>query len=192
MYKSLIILIIINCFLFSNSNWEVLNKEEVLIKVLKSDYPHCEAELIINHSIDRVLDVVEDIENYKLFFKSVVISDANKQDEVRLAINMPFPFTDRDYTIKFRRLETDSTVSYLYNPIVTEDFPEDKQYVRLIDARGGWTLLRLDNQKTLVTYAWNGDMRGDFPNWAYRKSWTKQGNEIMLDLRKEINKRNSK
>ena len=116
----------------------------------------------------------------------------NQFNEVRLAINMTFPFTDRDYTIKFRRLETDSTVSYLYNSIVTEDFPEDEKYVRLIDARGGWTLLKLGNEKTLVTYVWNGDMRGDFPNWAYRKSWIKQGNEIMLDLRDEIKKRNSK
>ena len=39
---------------------------------------------------------------------------------------------------------------------------------------------------------WNGDMRGDFPNWAYNRSWVKQGNEIMLDLRDEIKKRNSK
>ena len=132
MKKYVIILLIINCFLIADSNWEVLNKEEVLIKVLKSDYPHCKAELLINHPMDRVLDVVEDIKNYKLFFKSLIISDTNEQDEVRLAINMPFPFTDRDYTIKFRRLENDSTVSYLYNPIVTEDFPEDKKYIRLI------------------------------------------------------------
>ena len=192
MKKYVIILLIINCFLIADSNWEVLNKEEVLIKVLKSDYPHCKAELLINHPMDRVLDVVEDIKNYKLFFKSLIISDTNEQDEVRLAINMPFPFTDRDYTIKFRRLETDSTVSYLYNPIVTEDFPEDKNYIRLIDARGGWTLLKLDSKKTLVTYEWNGDMRGSFPNWAYSKSWIKQGTEIMLDLRDEIKKRNSK
>ena len=192
MKKYIIILFFINHLLIADSNWEVLNDDEVLIKVLKSDYPHCKAELVINHPINEVLDVVENIENYKLFFKSLVISDSNEQDEVRLAINMPFPFMDRDYTIKFRRLKTDSTVNYLYDPIVTEDFPEDKRYIRLIDAKGGWTLLKLDNEKTLVTYAWNGDMRGDFPSWAYNRSWIKQGNEIMLDLRDEIKKRNSK
>ena len=53
MKKYVIILFIINCFLIADSNWEVLNREEVLIKVLKSDYPHCEAELVINHSIYR-------------------------------------------------------------------------------------------------------------------------------------------
>ena len=41
-------------------------------------------------------------------------------------------------------------------------------------------------------YDWNGDMRGNFPNWAYSQAWIRQGREIMLDLREEINKRNSK
>ena len=62
MNKYIIILLIINCFLIADSSWEVLNKEEVLIKVLKSDYPHCIAELVINQSMDRVLDVVGRLE----------------------------------------------------------------------------------------------------------------------------------
>ena len=40
-----------------------------------------------------------------------------------------------------------------------------------------------------VIYKWNGDMKGNFPNWAYQKAWLTQGNEIMLNLRKEVNKR---
>ena len=51
---------IINSFLFANSNWEVLKNKEVLIKVLKDDYPHCRTELVINYPIDRVLDVIEE------------------------------------------------------------------------------------------------------------------------------------
>ena len=192
MYKNLIILIIVNCFLFSNTNWEVLKDKDVLIKTFKGDYPHCRAEIIIKYPMGKVLDVIEDVENYKFFFKSITVSDTNNDNAVRLAINMPFPFTDRDYTVKFKRLEDKNSVNYLYEPIVTEDFPEDEKYIRLIDARGGWTLISLNDSSTLVTYDWNGDMRGDFPNWAYNQAWIRQGNEIMLDLRKEINKRNSK
>ena len=192
MNKITMILIIANCFLFANPNWEILQDKEILIKVLKTDYPQCKTELIINHPIDRVLNVIEDVENYKSFFKSITISDINDGDEVRLAINMPFPFTDRDYTIKFKRLEDDNSVSYLYEPIITQNFPEDRKYIRLIDAKGGWRLVLLDDQNTLVTYSWNGDMRGDFPSWSYTKAWIRQGNEIMLDLREEINKRNPK
>ena len=192
MYKSLIILIVINCFLFSNTNWEVLKDKDVLIKTFKGDYPHCRAEIVIKYPMDKVLNVIEDVENYKFFFKSITISDTNDDNEVRLAINMPFPFTDRDYTIKFKRLEANNSISYLYEPIVTENFTEDEKYIRLIDARGGWTLVPIDDNSTLVRYDWNGDMRGVFPSWAYNQAWIRQGNEIMLDLKKEINKRNSK
>ena len=142
--------------------------------------------------MNKVLNVIEDVENYKSFFKSITISDINDMDEVRLAINMPFPFTDRDYTVKFERLEDNNSVSYLYEPIVTQNFPQDKRYIRLINARGGWSLVTLDENSTLVTYDWNGDMRGNFPRWAYTQAWIRQGTEIMLDLREEINKRNSK
>ena len=192
MNKIFIISLIINCFLFSNTNWEVLRDKDVLIKAFIGDYPHCRAELLINYPMDRVLDVIEDVGNYKSFFSSIVISDINEFNEVRLAINMPFPFTDRDYTVKFKRLEDNNSISYLYEPIITQSFPEDRKYIRLIDARGGWTLVSIDNNSTLVMYDWNGDMRGNFPSWAYNKAWIRQGSEIMLDLREEINKRNAK
>ena len=38
----------------------------------------CHAELLINDSIENVLDVIEDVNNYKLFFDSIVISTRNK------------------------------------------------------------------------------------------------------------------
>ena len=193
MNKAITILITINSFLFANTNnWEVLKDKEVLIKVLKTDYPHCRTELVIHEPMDEILNVIEDVENYKFFFSSIVISEINELNEVRLAINMPFPFTDRDYTVKFERLTNHNSISYLYESIITKQFPEDTNYIRLINATGGWTLLSLNNQKTLVTYDWNGDMRGNFPNWAYTQAWIRQGSEIMLDLKKEINQRNSK
>ena len=187
-----IIALFLNCFLFADINWKILKDKEILIKVFKEDYPQCRAEITINHPIDVVLDVIEDVENYKYFFTSIVISDINDSNDVRLAINMPFPFSDRDYTVKFKPVKDDGKVSYLYEPIITEEFPESKDYIRLVDARGGWTLISLDNKNTLVRYEWNGDMRGDFPKWAYSQAWVRQGTEIMLDLKKEINKRNPK
>ena len=57
--------------------------------------------------------------------------------------------------------------------IITGDFPEDKDYIRLLHARGGWILSKIVDKKTLVVDRWNGDMRGDFPKWAYTKAWTK-------------------
>ena len=172
-------------------NWEVLSEEPVFIKVLKSDYPNCQAEIVIDESIDNILKVIEDVNNYKLFFDSIEVSVKNDEGHVRLGIDMPFPFTNRDYTVKFSRSASSSEISYLYNPIVTDNFPIDDDYIRLIEARGGWVLSKINDRKTLVVYKWNGDMRGDFPKWAYSTAWVKQGNEIMLNLEKEVKRRNN-
>ena len=172
-------------------NWEVLSEEPVFIKVLKSDYPNCQAEIVIDESIDNILKVIEDVDNYKLFFDSIEVSVKNDEGHVRLGIDMPFPFTNRDYTVKFSRSVDSNEISYLYNPIVTDNFPLDDNYIRLIEARGGWVLSKINDRKTLVVYKWNGDMRGDFPKWAYSTAWVKQGNEIMLNLEKEVKRRNN-
>ena len=187
-----VILLILN-FLWSsdNINWEVLSEQPVLIKVLKSDYPHCHTELIIDESINDILRVIEDVNNYKLFFDSINISDINDKREVRLGIDMPFPFSNRDYTVKFNRLDEKNKVSYLYDSIIADDFPEDRSYIRLILARGGWILSKIEDKKTLVVYKWNGDMRGNFPQWAYTRAWIKQGNEIILNLEQEVKRRNN-
>ena len=161
--------------------------------LLKEDYPKCSAEIIINQSVKSILDVIEDVGNYKNFFKSIYISNINDNDEVRLAIDMPFPFSDRDYTVKFNRNENEFEVNYWYASIISKDYVLDKNYVRLIDAKGGWNISKNNNDEgVLVTYTWNGDMRGDFPNWAYSKAWVKQGNEILLNLKTEVNRRNNK
>tara|TARA_Y100001970_G_scaffold134911_2_gene166062 strand:+ start:60444 stop:61031 length:588 start_codon:yes stop_codon:yes gene_type:complete len=187
----LYILISFNFLISSNeSDWNILSEEPVLIKVMETHYPHCQAEIIIHETIDNILKVIEDVNSYKLFFDSIVISDMNANGEVRLGIDMPFPFSDRDYTVKFNRLEGDNIISYLYNPIVSENFPLDDNYIRLTEARGGWILTKIKDNKTLVTYKWNGDMRGDFPKWAYSRAWVKQGNEIMLNLKNEVKRRN--
>ena len=192
MVRYFFIIFILNILIASDSmTWEILNEKPILIKVLRSDYPHCEAELIIDESIEAVLNIIKDVNHYKLFFDSINISDMNEEGEVRLGIDMPFPFSNRDYTVKFNRLEEENKISYLYSPIVTNDFPEDKNYIRLVDATGGWILSKQEDNKTLVVYAWNGDMRGDFPKWAYASAWVKQGNEIMLNLEKEVKRRNN-
>ena len=72
---------------------------------------------------------------------------------------MPFPFSNRDYTVKFNRNEDNYEVNYLYESIISNDFTVDDNYVRLTDAKGGWVISKIENPKgVLVTYTWNGDM----------------------------------
>ena len=55
------------------------------------------------------------------------------------------------------------------------------KYVRLVNAAGQWKLISIDG-KTYVYYRWNGELRGDFPDWALTRAWNEQGTEVLLWL----------
>ena len=189
----LFIYIYFNALIAQDNQWKTLQKDPVVIKVIQEEYPKCSAEIFIDSSVENILNVIEDISNYKLFFDSIFISEINDKDEVHLAIDMPFPFSNRDYTVKFNRTEDNYEVNYLYESILSNDFIVNDNYVRLTDAKGGWVISKIENPKgVLVTYTWNGDMKGSFPKRMYSKAWIRQGNEIMLNLEEEVNKRNNK
>ena len=59
----------------------------------------------------------------------------------------------------------------------------------MINAQGGWYINYVDSIHTKVIYRWNGEMLGNFPDWAYTKAWIKQGNEIMSNLNQEVKRR---
>ena len=64
-------------------------------------------------------------------------------------------------------------------------------YIRLTDAAGLWKLDKISSNTTLVTYTWNGQLLGNFPEFGLEKAWITQGNEVLewltLELSKKIN-----
>ena len=196
-----IILLFLLCSLLLSQNiiesWNILQKDSVVIKYKQEKFPICEANMLIHANIQDVLLVVEDLVNYKVFFDSIIISDINDKDEVRLAINMPFPFSDRDYTVKFSKNyvkinNDDKNVNFLYESVISNSYPLDSKYIRLVNAQGGWFINYVDSNYTNIKYQWNGEMLGNFPELAYTKAWIQQGNEIMLNLNDEVQRRKLK
>ncbi|MFH1463060.1 MAG: hypothetical protein ABIO70_01610 [Pseudomonadota bacterium] len=51
--------------------------------------------------------------------------------------------------------------------------------VRLPRAEGQWKLEPAGPSATKVTYTWNGELLGDFPDWALTRAWATQGEEVM-------------
>jgi hypothetical protein len=51
--------------------------------------------------------------------------------------------------------------------------------VRLNNAAGLWVLNSLSPTKTMVTYAWNGELLGNFPDFGLSKAWVTQGTEVL-------------
>ena len=57
--------------------------------------------------------------------------------------------------------------------------PVTEKYVRLINAFGKWELSPTNENETLLVYTWNGELLGDFPEFALKRAWKTQGNEII-------------
>ena len=51
-----------------------------------------------------------------------------------------------------------------------------------------WIIENLNNSQTKVTYLWNGQLLGDFPDWALDRAWRQQGVEVFSWLNKALKK----
>ena len=66
--------------------------------------------------------------------------------------------------------------------------PLEKHYVRLSRSTGEWRLKSIDSTHTEFTYTWNGELLGNFPNWALPRAWKEQGIEVITGFKKAVEK----
>jgi len=92
---------------------------------------------------------------------------------------MPFLLSDRDYVIKYKKNKTQDNWEFTFRAVKHTNAPLEKDYVRLVNAAGKWKLISKDDNQTLVSYTWNGELLGEFPNFALERAWKTQGNEII-------------
>ena len=59
---------------------------------------------------------------------------------------------------------------------------------KLSGAGGGWILHPIDGYTTELTYMWNGELLGKFPDWALTRAWVEQGNEVMTWIQEALQK----
>ena len=170
-----------------NKDWDILQNNSVWIAYTQIDFPLCKATLELDYSVSEILNLIEDVDNYYKIFDSVVKSKLSVDDIVHIAIDLPIPFSDRDYIVKFNKYQDklDTVYSFKTNQKLSQESLND-DYVRLINAKGEWRLTPLKNNKTLVSYMWNGSMEGNFPNWALKNVWKKQGNEVLINLKEAL------
>ena len=83
----------------NDDDWDVVQKKKFWIGYLESDFPWCRGETVVDATMDEVLTVIRDVNNYHTFFKSVFISEINQDNEVHIVFDLPFWLWDRDYTV---------------------------------------------------------------------------------------------
>ena len=172
--------------------WNLLQDNDIIIEYIQNDFPWCKASIKLPYSVDEILVVVENVNDYKEILHSVLYSKKDENDIAHIRINYPFPFTDREYIVKFKKIFDDNDVVYAFstNDKLNENI--DSDYIRLINAQGEWRLSPLNENLTEVSYTWNGELRGDFPSWSLSKAWLRHGNEVLGSLRDKLKDSNEK
>ena len=139
----------------------------------------CKANSIISAPLNQIQEILEDKKNYPNIFKRIEKITIISEDIVHIILDLPFPFYGRDYIIKYTEFQKNYDIIYEFNPVKDSGIPIYKDYVRLINASGQWRLNPIDNNKTEIIYIWNGELLGDFPDWALTTAWETQGKEVI-------------
>ena len=169
------------------NEWIVLQNNGIWIGYAETDYPWCQTKMRFDNSIDEILAIVEDVNNYYQIFDSIVYSILDENDIVHVMVDYPIPFSDRDYVVKFELLYENQDVVYRFKS-EDKNKPYHKDYVRLTNAAGEWRLSPIDENYVEVSYTWNGELKGNFPSWTLTRAWLRQGNEVMNNLNTELSK----
>ena len=168
-------------------NWKILHDDKTWIG-WKNDgkIDWCRTKSVLNAPMIKVRQIIEDKVNYPQIFKRIETTKLITEEIVYISLEMPFPFSDRDYVVKYIQIKEDSDFIYRFYSVVNNEVPLYSDYVRLIRATGEWRLKPLDSKHTEIIYTWNGELLGDFPNWALTRAWKQQGLEVINWIEEEL------
>ena len=170
-----------------HSNWNIIQNDEIWIGWTNyGDFQWCRAKSTLQAPIKSISTIIEDKANYPTVFKRVESVTLITDEIVHIILDMPFPFYGRDYIVSYAQYEENGDSIYRFQSVKNSGIPVHEDYVRLIHAAGEWRLHSLDAENTEVTYTWNGELLGNFPDWALTKAWKTQGDEVLNWLKEAV------
>ena len=171
----------------THSSWEILQDYPIWIGWTEYNESNwCKAKITLHSSVKDISTIIEDKGNYPNVFKRVESVTIITDKIVHIILDMPFPFYGRDYIVSYIRFQEQDDMVYRFTAVENSEIPIYEDYVRLIHAAGEWRLHSLDSSSTEVTYIWNGELLGDFPEWALTRAWETQGEEVLTWLKEAV------
>jgi len=170
-----------------HKEWKIIQDEKIWIGYTETDYPWCKTKSVFNNTIEEILPLIENVNNYYKIFDSLTYSNQDSNKVVHIKVDFPIPFKDRDYIVKFERIFDEKDIIYRFHSIKDSNESSNEKYIRLTNAAGEWRLSPINDNITEVTYIWNGELKGNMFSWTLKKAWLKQGNEIMTNLKDILN-----
>ena len=183
------------CFLFSlilsidisyidnDKSWLQLQNKDIKIYHRKiNNQPYCKASKIFNFKSNQIKSILDDKKNYPKNFKRIMFCDSIYKDIVHIGVKLPFPFNPRDYVVEYKYFEKDGKEYYIYSSVQKSTAKNTSRFIRLPNASGIWLMEPINKYQTKLTYLWQGELLGNFPNWVLQKVWEEQGNELLSQL----------
>ena len=170
-----------------DANWHLLQDYPILIEWINyENFQWCKSTSTLSAPIEVVQKILEDKRNYPNVFKRIEKTTVDEKGNVYIKLDMPFPFSGRDYIVKYSEFYNNDDVIYRFVSVAGSGVPIHEDYIRLIHAAGEWRLHSIDSKNTEVTYIWNGELLGDFPDWALTRAWETQGREVLTWLKDAV------
>ena len=155
-----------------------------------SDLREIKAVGLIMHPIDRVWEVIAEMENYVEFMPYMDRLDILERGESHVVAyhQLDAPLVDpRDYTLKvWWKVDKEKGVYKRYWKVAKGKGPKvNPKFVRVTLADGSWTLQAKGPNKVRATYHLHTDPGGDIPMWLANKA-----NSVSIpDIFKAVRKR---
>ena len=161
-------------------NWNLLQNNSVKIESrIYKGFPISKAETILEHNIEAIANIIKDLDNYPKIFERVTNTHRLGENIVHIILDMPFPFDGRDYIIGYEIFEKVDSWVFSFSSQKNKRNPKIDGHIRLPNAAGVWILNKTSENSTKVTYAWNGELLGSFPDFGLERAWIQQGSEVL-------------
>ncbi|MBI86529.1 MAG: hypothetical protein CMG63_00465 [Candidatus Marinimicrobia bacterium] len=161
-------------------NWNLLQDNSVKIESrIYKGFPISKAETILEHNIEQIANIIKDLDNYPNIFERVTNTRHIGENIVHIILDMPFPFDGRDYIVEYEIIKKIDSWVFTFSALENERNLKIDGHVRLPNAAGVWILDKTSENSTKVTYAWNGELLGNFPDFGLERAWITQGSEVL-------------
>ncbi|QQS50721.1 MAG: START domain-containing protein [Bacteroidota bacterium] len=178
------------------AQWKLEKKEggiEVYTRPVEgSEYKEFKAEMVLDCSMDAILELLKDADNFYKWLHNCKSSKLLKRIDHTLQYNytvteLPFPFDNRDMIFKAQ-----FSVSNGIHKISLEGTPnyiqEQTNLVRMKDAKGSWIFTPLDDSKIKVSYQLWVDPGGAIPAWLSNLKVVEIPYESLNNMRMQLAK----
>ena len=179
-------------FIFSNiktfndfpDNWSKIQNDNIKIETqMIDDKPYCRATGSFNFPSNKIVDILRDQVSYPNIFERIISTKMITDYIVYVEIDLPFPFKNRDYIVEYNYFKDGQIEYFYYKATNKHNIPINNDFIRLLNTSGIWKITSLNDNQTELTYIWQGELMGDFPDWALKTAWIEQGNEVFLSIK---------